>query len=301
MSNYNIKRNNLYQEFIEAIKYQLSVLGRSLSDPNNDMKIAYDFFDYQYRTVETKPRSVLKSKEFIQHYDSQTTDIREGVDFLIQKIENGENITPHFSKGILKTDLVNNRDPLLYDWGIHHLHLGTTPCNDDSRFISRTGPLLFTKFVDNTAYFIGIMEHGVWNKLEHLEVIESYWPEVLADEKLPADAQLISSVPTTEEVVKKYRKGRVTTGVILNSGNYYFPMGGGFTTSGHSNRVQGQALRLINHFKALESDINLNPSKKLQVTFKNIPLVFELKDFKVHGRVFSYKIREKTHGITWSF
>jgi hypothetical protein len=68
-----------------------------------------------------------------------------------------------------------DRDLLLADWGIHHLHLSTTL--DPDGFVSRTEDLLFAVFVRKGAYLIGIYPHGSWGLTELLEIFVRNWGE----------------------------------------------------------------------------------------------------------------------------
>ena len=84
--------------------------------------------------VDTVPRKIIKADEFT----SPPPELVDGFNILIDKIKEGIDITPHLSKKL--TDL-NYDDPLLNDWGIYHLHLGTE--FDKRGFVNRTGPPLY--------------------------------------------------------------------------------------------------------------------------------------------------------------
>jgi hypothetical protein len=72
-------------------------------------------------------------------------------------------------------------DRLLADWGLHHLHLGTTPHPRQPEFVSRTPHVLFVAFKAADAYLVDLAEHesdgANWSALKLLEVVVRNWPD----------------------------------------------------------------------------------------------------------------------------
>ena len=99
------------------------------------------YFDVCKRLLTPEPRTVHKASNF-----SCPSQFRSAVAAIERIIENGENILPHLSKRILN---LTYNDALLNDWGIQHLHLGSTIEFDG--FVARTGPLLYCKFEPDNA------------------------------------------------------------------------------------------------------------------------------------------------------
>lgn len=145
------------------------------------------------------------------------------------RIQNGEDIKPYLSKKI--SDLDYN-DPLLNDWGIHHLHLGLSI--DESDFIERTGPVLFVRFDIKKAYFINIMPHGSWAKHELIKIIHNNWPETIEKFRIKA---IYSEKKYTDSEISILRKAGVYTLIEVDQGILYAPIGGGLNTATISTEV----------------------------------------------------------------
>ena len=94
------------------------------------------------------------------------------------KIEKGESVNPHLNSATKKDQL----DGLLYDWGIHHLHLGET--FSAPGYVERTGPVLFAIFRKDDVYFIDIRNHEGWSDKNLLEIVNRNWPELLSIYKM---------------------------------------------------------------------------------------------------------------------
>ena len=96
---------------------------------------------------------------------SEKLDGHHGVvNDIVRAIEAGEDLTPRLSRGVktayepkpMRDKRLHRRrdlDLLIADWGVHHLHLGTTVCADG--FVERGDDLLFAAFGDDTAYLLG--------------------------------------------------------------------------------------------------------------------------------------------------
>ena len=60
-------------------------------------------------------------------------------------------------------------DKMLFNWGIHHLHMGEAERTDD---------LLFAVIEDDDAYFIDVRTHGNFADVDLLEVVDRNWPDL---------------------------------------------------------------------------------------------------------------------------
>jgi len=102
---------------------------------------------------------------------------RAGLAEITRKVEAGESIEPHLSRLLVKRDY---NDGMLNDWGFHHLHLGST--QDADGFVTRTGPVLFVRFLEHEALFVGVYEHreNPWWDPRVLEAFWANWPEQMA-------------------------------------------------------------------------------------------------------------------------
>lgn len=105
---------------------------------------------------------------------------------IVKEIEGGADLTPRLSKRVLVAHDTSadptaslarreDRDLMLADWGIHHLHLATAIPSDG--FVERGEDLLFAAFLPDDAYLIGIYGHLTdWARKEVLEILVRNWP-----------------------------------------------------------------------------------------------------------------------------
>lgn len=67
---------------------------------------------------------------------------------------------------------------MLNDWGIYHLHLGTTIQSDG--FVEQDNDeLLFARITPTKFYLINVMKHGDWERKLIVEILHSNWPETI--------------------------------------------------------------------------------------------------------------------------
>ena len=190
----------------------------------------YEFFNLQQKTVRARKRKVLFSNEFTCPFEVQA-----GLDVLVNKFENGENVVPYLSKDAFNP---SKFDGLLYDWGIYHFHLGSVDLK--TGHIKRTGPVLFAWVNDDAVYCINIYSHGKnvpppWYKKELIQIIHNNWPELIKQWKLPELTQLVPH--PTDDDYKWARQEHLYTCIEIAEGTVYAPPGRGLTSSGHSSEV----------------------------------------------------------------
>ena len=100
---------------------------------------------------------------------------------LIKKIEKGVDLTPYLSKNSIILNNDKKFDYLFNDWGILHLHLGKEFEDKKSKFIKRTGSLLFIIPYFDKVYLLSVFNHGdnVWSKKILVQEVYDNWPELL--------------------------------------------------------------------------------------------------------------------------
>ncbi len=151
---------------------------------------------------------------------------------IIASIQSGADLKPHLSRGIKiahdpaadatgKLGRRMDRDLLIADWGVHHLHLSTTIESDG--FVSRTGDLLFAAFTPDDAYLINIYPHGSWALKEVLETTVRNWPEAGLLSRVHYVVGLLTQEYTDEERWALRNAG--TTGPLEIDGKVYMPPG----------------------------------------------------------------------------
>jgi len=131
-----------------------------------------EYGNWKARLIPARPRQVHVSNEMAG--SAKLVEHKANVDSVIAKIELGDDLTAHLSKGIEKI----GRDRMLANLGIHHLHLSAT-LEPGSSFVERDEDLLFAAFTSDDAYLIGIYVHITdWARRSILETIARNWPDV---------------------------------------------------------------------------------------------------------------------------
>lgn len=233
------------------IREQLQEMGYSVSGTETLEKLGVKYFNVLKRLIPLLPRQILISKSF-----SCPPGYEKGLEIISNKIRNGEDLRPHLSKRIKNLDY---KDILLNDWGIHHLHLGTTLDSPD--FITRTGLVLFVRFDKNKAFFIDIMEHGnnvaePWSQQHLIRILHNSWPDSIKT-FTSSRIKRLSHVPSDTDI-KDFRKAGIQTSVQLEEGVVYFPLGGGYNSLGESIDARIQSNIWIRSLKNWEKYVRDN-------------------------------------------
>lgn len=221
-------RINLYDDWIKLLRGELNKSGYK-DKSYGDKEVSQIYLNRQKRLISQKPRKILKPLKF-----QCPDEVKEGLRILENAISKGQDLTPHLSEKIRSPKY---NDYLLNDWGIHHLHLGTTI--RPNGFIEREGPLLFCRFDESTAYLISIQPHGSWVEQDMIRVLHENWPESIAQFRVNGIVGLTKSI--SDQDVKTLRDKNANTLVEIEDGTVYGPIGGGYASSGISIEVVIQA------------------------------------------------------------
>lgn len=225
-------------------KKEIDELGFDTSKLNNDEDVLHAYCSYSHRLLEKKPRTIHKADTFVC-----PEEVKDGLAWLESKIEKGESLNPHLNTAIQKDKL----DGLLYDWGIHHLHLGLK--YETTGFVERTGPVIFAVFRCDDVYFVDVRDHEGWSDKELLEIINRNWPELLSVYKME---RVKPETTFTEEDITSLRKAGVNTFHELSDGNSYLSMGGGITTAGTSQEAVKSYIWIVRMLRDIEKQIRNN-------------------------------------------
>src|SRR5690606_16714385 len=155
---------NVEAAFIAHLRDHLSTRGYPDNDIVDLSSLAIRVGNIGMRSIARQPRHVeLPSPAFIIE-----PELSAGFNLLCNAVRDGDDLTPFQSTSLLnKADF---HDKLLTDWGIHHFHLGAVPYPRDSRFIDRTGPVLFAFIHGERFLALCIEEHGRWSDPRLLEI-----------------------------------------------------------------------------------------------------------------------------------
>jgi hypothetical protein len=188
-----------------------------------------DYGSWRSRLVPQQPRSAHLATEL--QANPKRSVHQAALDEIVRQIEAGRDLTPFLSKrirtpyepvGIRKKKMHQrkDRDLLLADWGIHHLHLSTTTEADG--FVTRSGDLLLAVFTGSDAYLINIYPHQAWALLDIVAILVRNWPE--AGTLRAARFATGLSQQVTDEERLELRKAGVNQGLEID-GKVYSPPG----------------------------------------------------------------------------
>jgi hypothetical protein len=184
--------SGIVEELEELIRERISTKMPTQPGYLEDQSLVHLMIDYRTwrgRFVRPGPRKVHRSFEMNKSLRSAR---HAGVLVEIEaKLIAGEDINGHLSTRIenaLGADVSpseslqkrRDRDLLLAEWGIHHLHLSTRAHKRKRGFFERTDDVLFAVFQDSDAYLLGIYrhpEHENWAAEEVFAVLVRNWPE----------------------------------------------------------------------------------------------------------------------------
>ncbi len=216
---------------------------RDIPKDNEQLIVAY--CEMRLRRVASQARDVEVSGAF-----SVPPHLAKGVRILFDKVEHGDDIWPHQSRKILST---KGRDGMLYDFGVHHFHLGVAPDPKHPNLVQGTPELLFACVTPKRFYAIGIFDHESWTDLEVLDIAHRNWPELLDPFRLrgikgPGRGNRLSNT----EVASIRGHGANAGYTSVDGLDQFGPPGGGQTTASTSFRARLEADRLIHHARSLE-------------------------------------------------
>lgn len=276
----NIKID-LYSDWIEILRGLLHAGGFKTNPKDTQFEVAVKYFNLKLREISPEPRTVYKTKAF--SYDAK---YQKAIDEIERKASSGESLTPHLSKFFLD---LNYNDPLLNDWGLHHLHLSTKI--GPAGFTERTGPLLFAHVQPGAFYMVAVLPHGSWTNRQLLEEMLTNWPQLLARHELKGIVGVEHDI--TEKEHAQLRKGHVQAILQLSDKKVYTSIGGGVATDGTNIRVvmahDRWATFIWDIEKAVKANFNIwqgslppgrkfanPPTFKLILDDKSIPVVLEV-------------------------
>lgn len=149
------------------------------------VNLMIDYRVWRSRFVQPLPRRVHLSREFRKSSKRQTHAV--ALAMIEANIASGEDLNAHLSTRVshpVGGDPTKppsqraDRDLLLAEWGVHHLHLSTEMGKNG--FTKRTADVLFVVFRGSGAYLLGIFghpQHENWAAEEIFAVMARNWPD----------------------------------------------------------------------------------------------------------------------------
>lgn len=248
----------LESSLAKIFKKEIEDLGFDVSSLAKDEDVLKAYCSYSYRLLENRPRTIHKADTFVC-----PDEVKVGLTWLESKLTKGESVNPHLNCATKKDKL----DGLLYDWGIHHLHLGEKYSSPG--FVERSGPVLFAMFRQDDVFFIDIRDHEGWSDKSLLEIVNRNWPELIERYWLKGVSPEASLSANDITVT---RKAGINTIVELSDGKALVSIGGGITTAKTSLAAMDSYVELKRALHEVEKEIRSHGGKlTTHVSPKNHP------------------------------
>jgi hypothetical protein len=209
--------------------------------------------NYELRRIPQRPRKAHISRSL-----RCPRNLENGLALIISKIEKGQDLNPHLSRGMKK---VHYNDLFLFDWGIHHLHLGIEI--EEDGYCKRTGHVLFVIFEDDDALLIDVRLHGrenpqVWFQRDILDIIRVNWPSWI---KRFQYKNSVHENGLSEADLKILRVNKHTNTLIkLSDGKSYMAPGMGITAAGTAIKATIKADKTWHLIEQFELNIKSQPN-----------------------------------------
>jgi len=223
-------------DLVEIMRGQLKGMDLDVPAHMKPDDVSFRFWTALRRRIRPSPRTIRVARGFVC-----PADVQVGLGRVRGKFERGEDLTLHLSRRIEK---VMSEDPLLYDWDIHHFHLGEVTAQNPR---GRSGNILFARVTLDTAYFISVLPHDNWSNLKLFQIVQENWPESLR----PLVGIKPGEAVTDDDVATARRKGFQYLPQSPN-GVVYMPPGGGYTASGLSADVLSTSDRVFDRLQHLQ-------------------------------------------------
>lgn len=229
------------------------------------------YFNFRLKYIAKVPRKIMISKELLESIKNLKNLNILSLIQICDRASKGLDLNPFQSKQSFNS---NVHDSLFNDWGIHHLHISLEKVTDQDFFNRRTGPLLFVRFTDDTAYFIDIKSHNeknVWSNRDFIRILKNNWPKSI--ERFEAGFRVYPDLDDTDIGILR-RKGFLF-GINVDDKSYLL-LGHGQATSGDNMMASELA---NNVWRWLGENRNLIQSDKPLFKKKLMEQLYMLKDF----------------------
>lgn len=226
------------------------------------------YIDFRYRLVEPKPRTIVYSTQF-----ACPDDLRPGLSVLEDRIRRGESLFPHLSRQIFDA---TRQDGMLFDWGIHHLHLGVVPSRKDPRLVEGTKEVVYAILGEDVAHFLVVGDHGRWADVELLRMVKAEFPNLFNGRELKG----IHAGRTISEKERLQLRAAGAMVPVEIEGILYVPPGGGINTAGGSASSVTKLQQIIYWHQVAEKTIKdgiVSAIKKLNLPQEQLPDSFSFR------------------------
>lgn len=213
----------IYKDIANIIKNHLKDMDNDVNEMADLEQIVLDYYNSYNKAISIKPRKIFLSKEIVN-----TTRSWKGLDFILRKFENGENLNYYQSRKVFESEY---RDLLCNAWNIHHIHLSDKEVNSKEEMKNnRSEWLLFCIVTEDELYCLDVMRHPEKNQgflIYHLlEILcNNGWMEHIGyfKEKNYVKNSLNYEVTDTTTISTMYKRYRLNLAFEIN-GELYIPM-----------------------------------------------------------------------------
>ncbi|SMO54078.1 hypothetical protein SAMN06265171_102422 [Chryseobacterium rhizoplanae] len=201
------------------------------------------YFNFRLKYIDQVPRKIMISKELLESLENNKNLNILSLLHIFNRTERGLDLNPFQSKQSFNS---NVHDRLFNDWGIHHLHISHKKNLENEFFNKRTGPLLFVRFTDDTAYFIDVKSHhdkDVWSTKDFIRILKNNWPQSI--ERFEAGFRIYPDLDDSD--IGTLRKNGYLFGINVDEKSYIL-LGHGQATSGDNlmaTRLAGNIWRWV--------------------------------------------------------
>lgn len=277
---------HIYDDLVKLFREEIEEIGYSTAALTNPHDLMVMYFTLRKRLISKRPRKVLYADDF-----ACTSDLQTGLDVLAQKFETGQDVNPHLSRTMEKMEFP---DLMLFDWNIHHFHLGTQLEADG--YMSRTGNILYAFVSNDTVHFIKILPHNHWSDLELIEILHRNWPETIATFRTEGTPEVVLS----SEEIAELRKAHINCLLSTSDGTAYLGMGMGMMLNGSSASASQQVIRKIHEAKIIQKQLVKEANEMEQILGKS-NMVFNFEVVREPGGIFVIDKSLRLRGVLYNF
>lgn len=215
---------------------KLWMLGQMPQDPSGELAaedwegVLHIYGAWRHRLVPARRRRAHLAIELTG--EAEPGPYREAFQTIVARIEEGQSLRAYLSKNSavayqrddgLAHHRRRDRDLMLAEWGIHHLHLSNQAL--DGGFVQRTEHVLFAIFRPEDAYLLGVFahpRHTNWAAKDILARALRNWPDAgLVD---VSNCAVGLTQEYTDEERLELRNAGVNTAMMIN-GRVCLPVG----------------------------------------------------------------------------
>lgn len=203
--------------------------------------VARFYFNIRWKMLSPRRRRVHRSRQLVARARTLAPATRQVVNAIERKSVAGEPLAPFLSERL--TRMPDYDDPLLNEWGIHHLHLGGSQPRANG-YVPRSGELLFVYAKADDLYLLDVCNHQSFLDDELVDVIHTNWQHVIEPFRAVGFTVDKEDDAATPEMRRMARRSGLSMLTRVADGTVYVAPGGGYM----SNRLSARVLRQSDSF-----------------------------------------------------